>query len=63
MKTGNDYFSEYKAIKDISAENLSVVELDVQISMLSLDNDIIVNKYKYEHSISKEDFELFNNIY
>ena len=63
MKTDNDYFSEYKAIKDMIVENLSVVKLDVQISMLGLDNDIIVNKYKYEHSISKEDFELFNNIY
>lgn len=63
MKTGNDYFNEYKAIKDMSAEKLSVVKLDIQISMLGLDNDIIVNKYKYEHSISKEDFELFNNIY
>lgn len=63
MKTGNNYFSEYKAIKDMSAEKLSVVKLDIQISMLGFDNDIIVNKYKYEHSISKDDFELFNNIY
>ena len=63
MKTGNNYFSEYKAIKDMSAEKLSVVKLDIKISMLGFDNDIIVNKYKYEHSISKDDFELFNNIY
>ena len=63
MKTDNDYFSEYKAIKDMIVENLSVVKLDVQISMLGFDNDIIVNKYKYEHSISEENFELFNNMY